>query len=347
MDESISLRKEEHLRISLDQSVQEPVELGFSALRLEHCALPEVNLEDIDISTTFLGRRLKAPLMISGMTGGTDQAGKVNRHLAIAAEATGIAFCVGSQRAAIVNPQLASTYRVRDVAPDVFLFSNLGAIQLRRGFGIAECQAAIDLIGADGLVLHLNPLQEALQTHGDTTFAGVAEHIAEVCRALTVPVIVKEVGFGISGRVARQLLACGVAAIDVQGAGGTSWARVEGQRAREDRLVRAAEAFRYWGIPTPLCIRSVRRVCPDLPLIAGGGIRTGVDAAKAIALGADLVAAAQPFLQPALDSAEAVIDRIEQIIFELRVALFATGCQQLHDLRYVPITTRYGPFVDD
>lgn len=335
---STEARKEAHLRLTLEQPIQEKVIEGFSAYRLEHNALPDLDLAEVDCSTTFLGRPLRAPLLISGMTGGAQRARVVNRNLAAAAQQTGIAFTVGSQRAAIERPALRDTYQVRDVAPDVLLFGNLGAVQLRRGYGLAECRAAVDMIGADGLALHLNALQECLQAGGDTTFAHLAERIAEVCAQLGRPVLVKEVGWGISGAVAQRLAAAGVAAIDVQGAGGTSWAKVEGLRAPSDRLRAAADAFAHWGIPTPVCIRQVRLTCPNLPLVGGGGIRTGVDVAKAIALGADLASAAHPFLEPATRSVEAVVDRIEQFVFELRVAMFATGSRTLGDLRRVPVT---------
>ncbi len=340
---STEARKEAHLRLTLEQPVQEIVADGFSAYRLEHNALPELDLAEVDCSMTFLGRPLRAPLLISGMTGGTQRAREVNRNLAAAAQQTGIAFTVGSQRAAIERPDLCDTYWVRDVAPDVLLFGNLGAVQLRRGYGLAECRAAVEMIGADGLALHLNALQEGLQADGDTTFAQLTGRIAEVCAQLGHPVLVKEVGWGISGAVAQRLAAAGVAAIDVQGAGGTSWAKVEGLRAPSDRLRAAADAFAHWGIPTPVCIRQVRQTCPNLPLVAGGGIRTGVDVAKAIALGADLASAAHPFLEPATRSAEAVVDRIEQLVFELRLAMFATGSRTLADLRNVP---RTGPARD-
>ena len=228
---STEARKEAHLRLTLEGAVQEPVREGFAAYRLEHNALPELDLDDVDLRTTFLGKPLRAPLLISGMTGGAERARAVNRNLAAAAQATGIAFTVGSQRAALEQATLRPTYQVRDVAPEVLLFANLGAVQLRRGYGLPECREAVAMIDADGLVLHLNPLQEGLQAGGDTTFAGLTECLAAVTAGLGLPVLVKEVGWGISGSVAQRLAAAGVAAIDVQGAGGTSWARVEGLRA--------------------------------------------------------------------------------------------------------------------
>jgi isopentenyl-diphosphate delta-isomerase len=337
---SIEARKEAHLALTMHGPVQESVADGFAAYRLEHNALPELDLDQIDMSTSFLGKALRAPLLISGMTGGAQRAREINRNLAAAAQATGIAFSVGSQRAALERADLRTTYQVRDVAPDVLLLGNLGAVQLRRGYGLEQCRGAVTMIGADGLTFHLNALQEALQMHGDTTFAGVEDGIGAICRDLGVPVLVKEVGWGISGSVARRLEAAGVSAIDVQGAGGTSWARVEGLRAPTERLRAAADAFAGWGIPTPECIVQVRATCPDMPIIAGGGIRTGVDIAKALALGADLASAAHPFLEPATRSVEAVVDRIEQFVFELRLAMFATGSRNLAMLRQVTVLRR-------
>lgn len=331
-------RKEAHLQLTMDGPVQEAVRDGFAAYRLEHNALPELDLDEIELGTTFLGKRLKAPLLISGMTGGAQRAREINRNLAAAAQQCGIAFGVGSQRAAIERADLRATYEVRDVAPNILLFANLGAVQLRRGYGLEQCRMAVEMIGADALTLHLNALQEALQAGGDTTFAGLTDSIAKICRDLGYPVLVKEVGWGISGAVARRLEAAGVSAIDVQGAGGTSWARVEGLRAPTDRLRAAADAFAGWGIPTPDCLVQARTVCPRLPLIAGGGVRTGVDVAKAIALGADLISVAHPFLEPASRSVEAVVDRIEQFVFELRLAMFATGSADLTALRSAVLT---------
>jgi isopentenyl-diphosphate Delta-isomerase len=333
-------RKEAHLRLTMDGPVQEPVPEGFAAYRLEHNALPELDLEDVDLSTSFLGKPLRAPLLISGMTGGAQRAREINRHLAAAAQETGIGFSVGSQRAALERADLRGTYEVRDVAPDILLLANLGAVQLRRGYGLEQCRAAVDMIGADGLALHLNAVQEGLQAGGDTTFAGLAERIGAICRDLGRPVVVKEVGWGISGAVAARLATLGVSAVDVQGAGGTSWARVEGLRAPTDRLRAAADAFAGWGIPTPDCITQVRAVFPTMPIVAGGGIRDGVDIAKALALGADVASVAHPFLEPAARSVQAVVDRIEQFMFELRLAMFATGSANLAALRRVPVRRR-------
>jgi len=305
-----------------------------------HCALPELDLEEVDLSTSFLGRRLQAPLLISAITGGTAEARPINLNLASAAQALGLAMCVGSQRAAIEDRHQIPTYQVRPVAPDILLFANLGAIQLNCGYGLAECRQAVEMIQADGLVLHLNPLQEALQPGGNTHFVGLLDRIAEVSRELGVPLIVKEVGWGLSEKVARQLNSAGVAALDVAGAGGTSWSEVEKRRAEDVLGERVADTFREWGIPTSEAIREAHRGAPELPLIASGGIRTGLDAAIALALGADLVGLAGPLLAPATVSAQAVQDELRVVIEGLRIAMFASGAEDIAALKRAPLQHR-------
>lgn len=296
------------------------VTTGFERYAFEHCAIPELDLADLDLATCFLGRNLYMPLMIAGMTGGTPRAGEINRNLAIAAQKIGIAMGVGSQRAALEDPSLASTYQVRDAAPDVLLVANLGASNLTHD---AACRA-VDMIRADMLAIHLNPMQEALQPDGNPSFKGVLGAVKQVCEGLNAPVIVKEVGFGISAEVAVMLRDAGVAAIDVAGAGGTSWARIEGIRA-SGSLQELARQFEGWGIPTARSLAEVRAAVPDLPLIASGGIRTGLDMAKALALGADLTAVGLPLLHEAAKSAEAVEAWCLQRAGELRLAKFAGG----------------------
>ena len=334
-------RKLDHLRISLEEDVQfKSLTTGFERFRFVHRALPELSLEEINLSTLFLGKELQAPLIISSMTGGAESLETLNIHLAQAAQATGVAMGVGSQRAAIESPALAHTYQVRAVAPDILLLANLGAVQLNYGYTIVECQRAVEMIEADGLILHLNPLQECLQADGNTDFSGLLARIEAVCRALPVPVIVKEVGWGISEGVACQLASAGVAAIDVAGAGGTSWSAVEGHRAPTERLRRIAAAFADWGIPTAEALQMARRGAPAVPLIASGGIRNGVEVAKAIALGADAVALASPFLKAAALSAEAVMERIEEISQEMRIAMFCIGAADLGELKDTPLLKR-------
>ena len=330
-------RKTEHLRISLEENVRfRNLTTGLERYRFVHQALPEMSRDDIDLSTTLLDKDLRAPLIISSMTGGTEKAETINRNLAIAAQVHGLGMGVGSQRAALEEPGLSHTYQVRDLAPDILLLANLGAVQLNYGYGIEHCQRAVEMIEADGLILHLNPLQEALQPEGNTNFSGLLAKIEEVCRALSVPVIVKEVGWGISEEVAHKLAESGVAAIDVAGAGGTSWSEVEMHRADSQTLRRIAAAFADWGIPTAESIQMVRRAAPGVNLIASGGIRTGVEAAKAIALGADAVALATPFLQPATVSPEAIGEKIREILEELRTAMFCVGARNLQGLKSVP-----------
>jgi isopentenyl-diphosphate delta-isomerase len=331
-------RKTEHLRISLEKDVRfRNLTTGLERYRFVHQALPEMNRDDIDLSTTLLGKELRAPLIISSMTGGTEDAETINQNLALAAQIHGLGMGVGSQRAALEEPDLSHTYQVRDVAPDILLLANLGAVQLNYGYGVEHCQRAVEMIEADGLILHLNPLQEALQPEGNTDFSGLLAKIEAVCRRLSVPVIVKEVGWGISEQVARRLVDCGVAAIDVAGAGGTSWSEVEMHRADSETLRRIAAAFADWGIPTAESIQMARRGASELTLIASGGIRTGVEAAKAIALGADAVALATPFLQPATVSPEAVGEKIGEILEELRTAMFCVGAGNLQELKSIPL----------
>ncbi|MFH1002634.1 MAG: type 2 isopentenyl-diphosphate Delta-isomerase [Chloroflexota bacterium] len=336
-DQTNRRRKEEHLDINLKEAVQSPgITTGLEGYSFLHNALPEIDATTIDLSLTLLGRALKAPLVISSMTGGAEPAREINRNLARAAQSTGIAMGVGSQRCALDGDGPAASYQVRDVAPDILLLANLGAVQLNYGYGTAECQRAVDMIRADALVLHLNPLHEALQAEGNTNFAGLLPKIERVCRQLKVPVIVKEVGWGISAEVARQLAAAGVAAIDTAGAGGTAWGEVEKYRHRDPIARNAAGAFSHWGIPTAASILMVQQGAPGTTLIASGGIRTGVDAAKAIALGADAVGIAAPFLRAAAVSAEAVVQAVREITEELRIAMFAIGAASLSQLKHSP-----------
>ncbi len=331
-------RKSEHLRILLKEDVRfRNLTTGLESYHFVHQALPEINRDDVDLSTSLLGKDLSAPLIISSMTGGTEEAETINKNLAMAAQIHGLGMGVGSQRAALEEPTLSHTYQVRDVAPDILLLANLGAVQLNYGYGVEHCQRAVEMIEADGLILHLNPLQEALQPEGNTDFSGLLAKIAQVCRGLSVPVIVKEVGWGISEEVARRLADASVAAIDVAGAGGTSWSEVERHRVVSESSRRIAAAFADWGIPTAVSIQMVRRAAPDVTLIASGGIRTGVEAAKAIALGADAAALATPFLKPATVSPEAVGEKIGEILEQLRTAMFCVGARDLQELKSVPL----------
>jgi len=329
-------RKIDHIRIVLGEDVAaKGVSTGFGAYRLPHTALPELDLAEVDTRTTFLGKPISAPLLISSMTGGASVAERINLALAEAAEHLGLPMGVGSQRAAVVDPRLAPTYQVRRVAPRIPLLANLGAVQLNYGFGVDQCRRAVEMIEADALILHLNPLQEAVQPEGNTNFKGLLGKIEHLCRTLEVPVVVKEVGNGIGARDAQRLYACGVRIIDVAGAGGTSWSEVERYRQPDEQGRRVAGAFADWGLPTTECIRAVRAALPEVTIIGSGGVRSGVDVAKAIALGADLAGTAKPALASAIDErgAEAVVEGLTAFIRELRVAMFCSGCATLADLR--------------
>ena len=330
-------RKAEHIRLALDRRMQ--VERSyFDDYRFEHRALPEIDFEDVRIGSEFLGRELRAPLLISCMTGGTGVAERINRRLAEAAEAERVALGVGSQRKAIDDPETAATFRVREFAPNVPILANLGAVQLNYGYGVDECRVAVDMVEADALVLHLNALQEALQPEGQLNFRGLLPKIARVVEALEVPVVVKEIGCGISATVGRELANVGVRVLDTAGVGGTSWARIEAARADEVGL---GERFADWGLPTPESIRQLAAV-PGVQVIGSGGIRSGVDAAKALALGADIAGMAFPFLEAANASTDAVVDRIARTAFELRICMFCTGAVDLTALRHVPLRPEGG-----
>jgi len=336
------VRKADHLRICLDEDVQSHrITNGLERYRFTHCALPELNRDEVDISTTFLGKRIATPLLISSMTGGTEQARIINQRLAQAAQRFGLAMGVGSQRVAVENPELTHTFSVRTYAPDAFLFANLGAVQLNYDYGLSQCQKAVDALEADALILHLNPLQEAVQTEGDVNFKGLFGKIEQLVKVLPVPVVAKEVGNGVSAAVAQRLLDVGVAAIDVAGAGGTSWARVESERARDEKQRRLGNTFADWGIPTAECITDIRTLAESsgaqVPLIASGGLRNGLHAAKAIALGADLAGLALPFLKAASHSDAALAQVSEALIAEVTTVLFCTGSAQLSDLRKVGV----------
>lgn len=332
-------RKAEHIRLALDQGMQ----LGhsdFDEYRFEHEALPEIDLDAIDVSVDFLGRRLAAPLLVSCMTGGTEMAGRINRNLAAGAERTGVAVGVGSQRKALEDPAKADTFRVREVAPSIPLLANLGAVQLNYGMGVRECRQAVDMIGADALALHLNPLQEAIQPEGQCDFSGLLPKIGQVVRELGVPVVVKEIGCGLSEATARALISQGVRILDTAGVGGTSWARIEARRAGDLEI---GEVFAGWGLSTPESIRQVRLAAEGLEgvtVIASGGLRNGLDAAKAIALGADLVGMAYPFLAPATESAEKVAEKVLRTVRELKICMFCLGIKSIAELQGTKLLKR-------
>lgn len=336
-------RKADHIRINLEEDVSfKGVTTGLDDYYFMHQALPELDLAQIETTTSLFGKPLRTPLLISSMTGGTAEAGAINRVLATAAQEAGIAMGLGSQRTALEDVSLATTYQVRQVAPDILLFANLGAVQLNYGYGPAQCRRAVEMCDADALILHFNALQEAVQPEGDGNFSGLLSKVEEVCRSLPVPVIAKEVGWGFSERAARQLADAGVAAIDVAGAGGTSWSQVEMHRARTERHARVAGAFIDWGISTSASIQYCRRAAPELPIFASGGIRDGIDVAKCIALGANLVGLAGAFLRAAdAEGVAGVVELAETITTQLRVAMFCSGVANLAELAETPLHSRF------
>src|SRR6266566_2493188 len=303
----IAQRKLDHLRLSLEASVQSTRGAGFERFAFTHQALPELDLDAIETSTSFLGKPLKLPFLISSMTGGAQAAGDINRRLALVAQTVGIAFGVGSQRAGLTHKDLRPTYQVRSVAPDVLLFANLGAVQLNYGMRKEQALEAIEMIGV-------------------------------LCKELPVPVIVKEVGCGISERTARLLAVAGVAAIDVAGLGGTSFARVEAFRRERPEEVELALAFSEWGIPTSEALVVTHRAAPQLPLIASGGLHHGLDAAKAIGLGADLTGFAHAVLAAASEGEEPVRRLLDGFAWQLRVAMFCAGAPNIAALHANPPT---------
>lgn len=336
-------RKADHLRVCLEDDVQcQETTTGLENYRFTHCCLPELDRAEIDITTTFLQKSLSAPILISSMTGGTELAKKINYRLAAIAQEYRLAMGVGSQRVAIENANVADSFELRAIAPDALLFANLGAVQLNYTYGIEQCLQAVDLLEADALILHLNPLQEAVQTRGDTNFRGLLDKIAQLCETLPVPVIAKEVGNGISKKMAEKLIQAGVSAIDVAGAGGTSWAKVESGRAQDAKQRRLGLTFADWGIPSADCITQIRQVSSTIPLIASGGLRTGLDIAKTIALGADLAGLALPFLQAANESEAALHLLVEILKAEITTVLFCTGTRDLEELRHSAVLEKRG-----
>ncbi len=326
-------RKAEHIKINLEKDVRSALTNGLENYRFVHEALPEIDLEGVDTGVELFGKFLKAPILISSMTGGTKLAGTINLRLAEAAQSAGTAMGVGSQRAALEDSRQIKTFQVRKAAPDILLFANLGAIQLNRGYTVEHCRRAVDMIEADALFLHLNPLQEAVQAAGDTQWAGLAKKIESVCKKLEVPVLAKEVGWGISEKTARLLANCGVAAIDVAGAGGTSWSQVEMHRAPDEFTRDLAAAFIDWGIPTAEAIRNVRKAAPRLIVFASGGLRDGVDIAKCIALGASLGGMAGAFLKAAAQSSETALQLMRVTQRQIQVTMFAAGASNLEALQ--------------
>jgi isopentenyl-diphosphate delta-isomerase len=329
----IDQRKADHIKINLEKDVRSALTTGLENYHFIHEALPELDLSEIDTSLSLFGKQLAAPVLISSMTGGTADAESINMRLAEAAQEMKIAMGVGSQRAAIENTDQAKTFQVRRAAPDILLFANLGAVQLNYGYALEQCRLAVDMIQADALILHLNPLQEAVQDAGDTNFTGLAKKIEEICKKIEVPVIAKEVGWGISKRTAKLLADCGVAAIDVAGAGGTSWSQVEMYRAPDEFTRELAATFVGWGIPTAESILNVKKAAPDMTVFASGGIKDGLDISKCIALGATLGGMAGNFLKAAAVSTKSAIQMMKLTKRQIEVTMFAAGVEKLEELR--------------
>lgn len=336
-DRSVAGRKLGHLRaISADPDVERRAS-GFDRIALTHRALPELDFDVIDTSTTFLSKPLAFPLLISSMTGGAgDEIERINRNLAEAAEATGVAMAVGSQRVMFTNPEARKSFELRQYAPNVPLIANIGAVQLNYGVTPEQCAEAVDVLGADGLYLHLNPLQEAVQPEGDRNFAGLAEKIADLASQMKVPVLLKEVGAGLSKADVEKGLAAGIRHFDMAGRGGTSWSRIEYHRRQEDHddlgLI-----FQDWGLTTAECLvesrETLSQFADQTTVIASGGIRNGVDMAKSMILGADLCGVAAPFLSAAQDSSARVVQTIKKFQSEFQTAMFLLGCGDFSSLK--------------
>ncbi|HEY2555370.1 MAG TPA: type 2 isopentenyl-diphosphate Delta-isomerase [Candidatus Cybelea sp.] len=334
-------RKAEHLRINIEEDVNaKGIDAGFDSYWFRHRALPGIDLREVDCTRSFLGRKLGGPLLISCMTGGTPEATRINRCLARVAARFDLAMGLGSGRALLESPQTLESFDVRDDVPNVLLFANLGAVQLNKGYDAAACTRLVEMLRADALVLHLNPLQEALQPEGDTNFRGLIGRIAGVCAHVTFPIVVKEVGWGIGPTDVRALFDAGVAAVDVAGAGGTSWSEVERYRIGEPWRARVAAAFADWGIPSAKALVEARSAAPAGLLIASGGLRSGVDVAKAIALGADLAGIAGPFVRAADQGPEAAEALALEYLESLRIAMFCAGARTLEELRHSALTKK-------
>jgi len=334
MEADINVRKTEHIRLCLTDAVEGVNKTtGLEGIEFIHNALPEINFNKIDLTSEFLNKEISAPFLVSSMTGGSKLAEEININLAIASEEKGWAIALGSTRALLESDAYAESFLIRKHAPNVPLIANLGAVQLNYGYGVEEAERIVEMTEADSLVLHLNSLQEVVQDEGDLNFENLLPKIEKLCQRLSVPVGVKEVGFGIDGLVAKQLAAVGIAYVDVAGAGGTSWSQVEKLRSEDPLRIAAAEAFNSWGLPTKDCLVSVRSELPKIPLVASGGMKTGLDAAKAITIGADLVGFARALLQAATESVEEVVRVMEQIEFELKMTMFGIGVENINELK--------------
>jgi len=337
---SIGKRKQRHIRISLEERVESEIPTGLGDVSLVHRAVPEIDLSDVDTSIELFGRRLSAPIIISAITGGTEEAKKINRTLARVAQKTGIGIGVGSQRIAIQQPEVEGTFRVvRDSAPDALVIGNIGCPQLSLGWSVEEAKRAVDIVEADALAVHMNPLQEAVQVGGDTNYRGLVKKIGAIISSLGVPVVMKETGAGISYEDAAKLEKVGVSGFEISGLGGTSWAAVEHHIAREigdARQEYLGKSLWNWGIPTVCSLVEVRAASKG-KVIASGGLRTGLDVTKSLALGADAAGIAKPFLQKAIEGEDALEKHVEAIISEAKICMFLVGARNIAEMRNVPL----------
>ncbi|MCP4581341.1 MAG: type 2 isopentenyl-diphosphate Delta-isomerase [candidate division Zixibacteria bacterium] len=336
-DTLLSRRKSEHLQIVADQDVAYTRGTLLNNIQIPHQALPELSIDDIDMSVKFFGKSLKAPLMITSMTGGAEFAGKLNHSLAEVAQDQGIAFAVGSQRIMLRHPEVTADFTVRSKIPDGVLLGNIGAVQLQE-YSSNTIAGLVDAIEADGICVHLNAAQELMQDEGHRDFKGLTEKIAQLVESLDGRVVVKETGAGLSPETLKQLKSIGVSYIDVSGAGGTSWTKVEAYRATDPSLRRLGEAFSDWGVPTAFCIIAARQILKDKAfLIGSGGILSGLDAARSIIAGADIAGFARPALLAFLQSGtDGVIALIESFTKELKTAMLLTGSGKISALKNAP-----------
>lgn len=331
MPDQTNDRKLEHIRAIENDPLTDRSKQYFDAIRLTHRALPEIALGEVNTSCSFLGYDLSFPLLISSMTGGDHKLVKtINRNLAMAAQKTGVAMAVGSQRVLFTNPASRESFELREFAPDVPLIGNLGAVQFNCGMTVEQAQFAVDCLNADALYLHLNPLQEAVQPEGDTDFSDLGEKISRLAAQLSVPVMLKEVGSGLSPADIKLGLAAGITYFDVAGCGGTSWSRIESHRRRDN--VDLGIVFQDWGIPTPMALKMANNYLDRATIVASGGLRDGIDMVKSVILGASLCGMAAPLLKPAMQSADAVVEEIEKIKTEFRTAMFLLGAPDVATL---------------
>jgi isopentenyl-diphosphate delta-isomerase len=329
--EPINQRKLDHINIVSEGGDIDRRKYYFDRIRLTHRALPELDLSKVDARVKFMGKTLSFPLLISSMTGGADEELiRINRNLALAAESEGVALAVGSQRVLRSDEAARESFELRRHAPQALLLGNLGAVQLNYDMGFADCQAVIDILEADGLCLHLNPLQEAIQPEGDTDFSNLRSKISVIVQTLKKPVVIKEVGAGISPEDVEHLLAAGIRYIDIAGSGGTSWSRIESRRSSDPA---PGELFSDWGIPTPLALKLMKPYRNEVQLIASGGLRSGIDMVKSMILGASLCGIARPFLNPARESADAVRSVIRRFKQEFTITLFLLGAAAVGDIK--------------